>query len=101
MKAVSIAIIIALCSPAAADWRDEAKDAVTQCADCAGGESRAQAWTLVLYAGQYSVTAMTTISGFRDDVGCQEGGRSLARAAHASVPTEKFRYDCLLVTGAD
>jgi hypothetical protein len=71
MKLVSIAIIIAaLCGPAAADWREDAKDAAA-CADCSGWQPRP--WSLfVALDGRH-----VTIPGYADVDSCLEAGLSV------------------------
>jgi hypothetical protein len=78
MKAVSIAIIIAaLCSPAAADWRDDAKDAVTQCADCAAGWPRAEWMLVVIIERQQHID----IHGYATDDACVKAGMTMIAKA--------------------
>jgi hypothetical protein len=91
MKAIAITIIIAaLCGPAAADWRDDAKDAVqcasecfddwqqqakdaaaAPCADCSGWQPRP--WSLfVALDGRH-----VTIPGYADVDDCMTAGLSV------------------------
>jgi hypothetical protein len=79
MKAVSIAIIIAaLCSPATADWQQDAKDAVTQCADCAGWPL--PQWMLVVIIEHQQHVA---IHGYATDDDCMKAGMTMMTKAEA------------------
>ena len=80
MKAVSIAIIIAaLCGPAAADWRDDAKDAVTSSATDTQRESFPVWMLVVVIEHQQHID----IRGYADDDACTKAGMTMTTKSEA------------------
>ena len=77
MKLVSIAI--ASYSPAAADWQDDAKDAVTSSATDTQRESFGT-WMLVVVLERQQHIA---IRGYADDDSCVKGGQTMIAKAQA------------------
>lgn len=73
---MTIAIIIAaLCSPAAADWRDDAKDAVTS-----STTDTRQQWMLVVAIEHQQHIA---IRGYTTDDACMKAGMTMMTKAEA------------------
>lgn len=80
MKAVSIAIIIAaLCSPAAADWQQDAKDAVTSSATDTQREIF-PIWMLVVVIPHQQHIA---VHGYPTDDDCTKAGMTMTTKSEA------------------
>ena len=80
MKLYTVAIIItALCYPAAADWRDDAKDAVTSSATDTQHESFPTWMLVVIIEHQQHID----IHGYADDDACVKAGMTMMTKAEA------------------